>query len=51
MLYFIYSSVSLHRNSIVERVTIAPCEQKTRQMLSPVVAQAGSGDQKIQELG
>lgn len=51
MLHFIHSCISLHRNSVVQRVTITPSEQKTRQMLSTVVAWAWSEDQKIQELG
>lgn len=51
MLHCIHSYISLHRNSVVQRVTIAPSEQKTGQMLSPVVTRAWSGHQKIEELG
>ena len=47
MLHFIHNYVSLHKNSAVQRITIALSEQKTGQMLSPVVAWAWSGDQKI----
>lgn len=47
MLHFIHSYMILRRNSVIQRATIAPSGQKNRQILSPVVAWAWSGDQKM----